>query len=255
MPLVEDWFVDAPWFRVEVALVLLDCWFALTPLVTDWLPSPTCTPGLMFAPAFTAEFAMPTFASTPTFGFTLSDCVPDVGDEVPVPDVEPDVEPDVLPVVLAPDDWFVLVPWFIVDDEPVEVADWFALTPLSTVWLPLPMFTPGLTFAPRFTSVLLTPTFASTPTFGFTLSDEVLPVEDGEDALPLDEVLPLDDDGEDAVPLDDEGEDVLPEMLPELVEPLTPFDWLLVPEVPRRSLPPETAAPPDVVPWVAALVP
>jgi len=238
---VEDWFVDAPWFMVDVALVLLDCWFALTPLVTDWLPSPTCTPGLMLAPAFTAELAMPTLASTPTFGFTLSDWVPEdgVADEL-VPEVLPDVVPDVLPEVLAPLDWLVLVPWFIVDEEPMSVEDWFALTPLSTVWLPLPMFTPGLTFAPRFTSVLLTPTFASTPTFGFTLRDEVLLVDEGEEALPLvdddvlplvdegddvllvdegDEMLPLLDDGDDVLPLE---EDVVPERLPDALREVLP---------------------------------
>jgi len=244
--LVEDWVVDAPWFMFDVALVVVDCWFALTPLVTDWLPLPTCTPGLMFAPAFTSELAMPTFASTPTFGFTLSDCVPvpDVGDE-------DELVPDVVPEVLAPDDWFVLVPWFRVEDEPMSVADWFALTPLFTVWLPLPMLTPGLTLAPRFTSVLLTPTFASTPTFGFTLSDEVLLDDEGDV-----EVL-LDDDGDEVLPLVllEVEPDVLPETLPELVLPVVPFNWLFVPEVPMRSLPPEIEALPDVAPFVAAFVP
>jgi hypothetical protein len=116
------------------------------------------------------------------------------------------------------------VPWFIVDEEPVCVEDWFALTPLSTVWLPLPMFTPGLTFAPRFTSVLLTPTFASTPTFGLTLRDEVLLVDEGDEPLPLvdEDVLPLVDEG-DHVLLVDEGDDALlvdegDEMLPLLDE-------------------------------------
>lgn len=247
MSLVEDCVVDAPWFRFDVAFVELDCWFALTPLVTDWLPLPTCTPGLMLAPAFTAELATPTFASTPTFGFTLSDCVPvpDVGDE---DELVPDVVPEVLPDVLAPDDWFVLVPWFMVEDEPMSVEDWFALTPLSTVWLPLPMLTPGLTLAPRFTSVLLTPTFASTPTFGLTLSEELLLVDEGDDVLPLVAGAEL------LEPLEVEP-DVLPEMLPELVLPAVPFDRLLVPEVPRRSLPPEIDALPGAVPWVVAFVP
>ena len=104
MVLVLDWSVEAPWFIVDVAFVVLVCWFALTPLVTDWLPSPTCTPGLMFAPAFTDEFAMPTFASTPTLGFTFT----------PEPLVEGEVlleEALGLEVLLAEvEDWFVLAP-------------------------------------------------------------------------------------------------------------------------------------------------
>src|SRR5688572_17541380 len=51
----------------------------------------------------------------------------------------------------------------------MSVELWFALTLLDTDWSPLPTFTPGLMFAPAFTSVLLMPTLASTPTFGFTL--------------------------------------------------------------------------------------
>jgi len=204
----EDCVVDAPWFMLDVAFVLLVVWFAETPLVTFWLPLLTCTPGLMFAPAFTDELAMPTFASTPTFGFTL---VPEllVEGEVELPDVLP-VPDVVLPEV---DDWLVLVPWFIVEVEPMSVEDWFALTPLVTDWLPLPMFTPGLTLAPRFTSVLLMPTLASTPTFGFTLSEELLvPVEGVLDVLPL--VLPegveeLDEVEPDDVVPDERDDEVL----------------------------------------------
>ena len=162
-------------------------------------------------------------------------------------------------VVSVVEDWLVDAPWFIVDVALVLLDCWFALTPLVTDWLPWPTCTPGLKFAPAFTSVLLTPTFASTPTFGFTLSDEVLLVEDGEDVLLLldvdgEELLPLVDEGDDAVPLEVEPE-VVPETLPELVLPVAPFDWLLVPDVPMRSLPPEIAALPDVVPWVSAFVP
>ena len=36
------------------------------------LPDPMLTSGLMFAPAFTSVLLMPTFASTPTFGFTFT---------------------------------------------------------------------------------------------------------------------------------------------------------------------------------------
>src|SRR5512138_1264908 len=69
-PVVEDWSVAAPWFIVELAFVLLDDWFAVTPLVTDWSPLPMFTPGLMLAPALTSVLLMPTLASTPTFWFT-----------------------------------------------------------------------------------------------------------------------------------------------------------------------------------------
>jgi hypothetical protein len=170
----------------------------VTSLVTDWLPSPTWTPGLMLAPAFTSELAMPTFASTPTFGFTsvLVLLVLVDGDEADEPEApavsEPD-EPDVperFDDVSDVLDCVVLAPWFIEDVEPMSVEDWFAETLLSTVWLPLPMLTPGLTLAPRFTSVLLTPTFASTPTFGFTLSEDELLVDEGEDVLPVPEAPP-----------------------------------------------------------------
>jgi hypothetical protein len=61
----------------------------------------------------------------------------------------------------------------------VVVALWFAATLLDVFWSPLPMFTPGLMLAPAFTSVLLMPTLASTPTFGLTFTS-VLVEEDGE---------------------------------------------------------------------------
>jgi hypothetical protein len=69
----------------------------------------------------------------------------------------------VLPVC---EDWLDCAPWFMDEVEPTSVEDWFAETLEFVVLLPLPMFTPGLMFAPAFTSVLLMPTFASTPTFG-----------------------------------------------------------------------------------------
>ena len=94
---------------------------------------------------------MPTFASTPTFGFTFT-------------------PPEGAVVLPEPDDWLVCAPWFVVDDGLVVVALWFAETPLETFWSPVPRFTPGLTFAPALTSLLLMPTFASTPTFGFTFT-------------------------------------------------------------------------------------
>jgi len=94
----------------------------------------------------------------------------DVEPEAPVEGCEvlplAEVEPEALP---EPDDWLVCAPWSIVEDGLVVVAFWSAVAPLDELTLPEPMFTSGLTFAPAFTSVLLMPTFASTPTFGFTL--------------------------------------------------------------------------------------
>jgi hypothetical protein len=156
---VEDWFTPDVWLEFDVALLIVLLWLAETPLFTDWLPLPTCTPGLMFAPAFTELLEMFAFASTPTFGFTFRLGL--------VLDVE-ELEVDGLVVLL---DWPTEEPCVLLEVAPVVFADWFALTPLVTDWLPLPIFTPGLMFAPRFTSVLLMFAFASTPTFGFTLSD------------------------------------------------------------------------------------
>ena len=260
----DDWLVDAPWFMFEVAFVLLVVWFADTPLVTSWLPLPTCTPGLTLAPAFTDEFAIPTLASTPTFGLTL--VLELLEGEVELPDaLEGELVDDEVPEPEVPDevDWFVLVPWFIVEVEPTSVEDWLALTPLFTDWLPLPMFTPGLTFAPRLTSVLLIPTFASTPAFGFTLSeevegdvDDVLPLEGEAEELLLDEGEVLLVDGEEAEPDEADPLEVEPLRLPEdVVPPVAPLVRLLVPVVPARSLPPEVAAPLVETPPVAALVP
>jgi hypothetical protein len=103
------------------------------------------------------------------------------GDDAPLL-VDGDVAPllvdgEVLPEVLVlpealpePEDWLVCAPWFMVEDGLVVVALWFADTLLEVFWSPVPMFTPGLMFAPALTSVLLMPTFASTPTFGFTFT-------------------------------------------------------------------------------------
>jgi len=68
------------------------------------------------------------------------------------------------------EDWELLVFCVVLAVEFTSVDVWFADVELLVVLLPLPMFTPGLTFAPTFRSLLLMPTFASTPTFGFTLS-------------------------------------------------------------------------------------
>jgi hypothetical protein len=143
---------------VEDEPMSVEDWFALTPLVTLWSPLPTFTPGLMFAPALMSVLLMPTFASTPTLGFTLT--------ELPLSGLL-EVEP-------VADDWSIEVPWLIVDVEPWSVDDWLADTLLETDWSPepeaVPTLTPGLTFTPAFTSLLAMPTLAPTPTFGFTLT-------------------------------------------------------------------------------------
>src|SRR5687768_6976513 len=108
----------------------------------------------MFADAFTSVLLMPTFASTPTFGFTFT----------PVPELPPAAADSV------EDDWLVEALWSIVEEELMSVELWFALTLLDTDWSPLPTFTPGLMFAPALMSVLLMPTLASTPTLGLALT-------------------------------------------------------------------------------------
>jgi hypothetical protein len=78
----EAWRWSTPWFIVEDELMSVDDWLAVTELDVLWLPEVlpgwvlTLTPGLMFAPAFTSLFAMPTFAPTPTLGLTLTPVPP-----------------------------------------------------------------------------------------------------------------------------------------------------------------------------------
>jgi hypothetical protein len=157
---------------LEDGLVVVALWFADTPLDVFWSPVPMFTPGLMLAPALTSVLLMPTFASTPTLGFTFTPPEGEVLLEPPVADGEDEppaglVLPEVLP---EPDDWLVCALWSMVDDGLVVVALWFADTLLEVFWFPVPRFTPGLTFAPALTSLLPIPTFASTPTFGFTFT-------------------------------------------------------------------------------------
>jgi hypothetical protein len=161
-PVVEDWSVEALCEAVDDELMSVELWFALTLLDTDWSPPcplrSTLIPGLTFAPRFTSLLPRFTFASTPTFGlaFTLVPALPPVAAGSVAGDVALDCVLDAL--------------WSIVEEELMSVELWFAVTPLETLWSPLPTFTPGLIFAPAFTSVLLIPTLASTPTFGFTLT-------------------------------------------------------------------------------------
>lgn len=92
---------------------------------------------------------------------------------------------------LEVDDWSVVALCVVVELGLVMVDCWLALAPLVTVWSPLPTFTPGLMFAPAFTDELLTPTLASTPTFGFTLSVLLLDEEGDVVLLKLDGVVVL----------------------------------------------------------------
>jgi hypothetical protein len=116
------------------------------------LPDPTFTPGLTFAAALTELLAMSTLAPTSTFGSTLRfrarpDGVDDEGEELPVEGeaLDGDVEVEGVEGEVAPDG--------LVAPDDVGV---FTITP-------------GLMLAPAFTSLLAMPTFAFTPTFGFTL--------------------------------------------------------------------------------------
>jgi hypothetical protein len=110
--------------------------------------------------------------------------------DVPEVDWSEDEPVSALVVPLEPDDWLVLEPWDIDEDEFTSVDCWLALVgPLVTLCEPVPTFTPGLMFAPALTSALLTPTFASTPTFGLTLS--VFPALPDEVELLGDELEPL----------------------------------------------------------------
>ena len=112
----------------------VDDWLALVELFTVWLPLEfTWTPGLMLAEALRSVLLMPTFASTPTFGFTLRVGARDVPEDVPldVPLVAPLADGDML--ALADD----CVPADCEVDaaEPVSVE--LAETPLFIAWPPL----------------------------------------------------------------------------------------------------------------------
>jgi hypothetical protein len=170
VPVVEDWLLVTPWFIVDELFTSVDVWLALVELFTLRSPVPVLTPGLMFAAALMSVLLMPTFASTPMLGFTLSvgftlDRLPDVVFDVFGEDEPCGIVDEVCPLV---------TPWFIVEVAPVLLEAWLAFTLLVVELLPVveplvPTLTPGLTFTPAFTSEFATPTFAFTPTFGFTL--------------------------------------------------------------------------------------
>jgi hypothetical protein len=127
----------------------------------------------------------------------------------------------------------------------VELEDWLAVTPLPTLWLPLPTFTPGLTLAPALRLLLLTSTLALRSTFGLALIELPDVPREGELAVPLVDEVPLADEALGAALLVDEDEalgvtfvveedDALGAML---VAELALAPPLTVPAVP--ALPPE----------------
>ena len=145
----------------------------LTEPLTDVSPTLPCTlvcSGQEHDAEGNDEDAVPPADALPVL-LESDDMLPDTeGDELLLLEDEPDeiVPPAAELEVLGEDDWLVCAPWFIDEDEFTSVEVWFADTPEFVVLLPLPMFTPGLMFAPALMSVLLMPTFASTPTFGLT---------------------------------------------------------------------------------------
>ena len=147
--------------------------------------------------------------------------------------------------MLVDDFCVLLVPWFIVEDEFTSVDVWLALVELFVVFEPLPTFTPGLMLALALRSVFDTPTFAFTPTFGLTFSEELelegLVLDDVPDVLPdVPEVLPDVPDVPDVRP-------EVPEVLDGLVlEDVLPEDDGLVDDVPLDDVPLDEAPRDDV---------
>jgi hypothetical protein len=118
----EDWFCVTPWFIVEDELTSVEDWLAVTALLVVWLPDvlPGCvftlTPGLMFAPALTSLFAIPTLAPTPTLGLTF----------VEVPPL--DAESDEGACAMVVEDCVVDAPCDMFEVEPISVELWLADT-------------------------------------------------------------------------------------------------------------------------------
>jgi hypothetical protein len=133
----------------------------------------------------------------------------------------------------------------------LSVEAWFAFTPLVTVWLPLPTFTPGLMFAPALIELLLMFAFASTPTFGFTLSVglKLRPVCAVPDCVMLPDCCVVDDESEPLAELDEgDGDVVVPLLLPLLSDAEPEIDVELLCDV--AALPPKLLEPVVVVPIV-----
>lgn len=113
-------------------MVLDDCWSAVAPLVTLCEPLPMLTPGLTSAPMLALEFATPTLAFTPTFGFTLSEREVSVlfVDSLFVVSLALPLMLLLLSVALGLDD---ADPLRLEDEELEGFADWLALALRSVV--------------------------------------------------------------------------------------------------------------------------
>ena len=155
-----------PCFAVPLLLLLLVCAYAGTSAPTTATAS--------------ARLMKVAFMSSPPGGYwvVVEDgflvsvlCV--LSAEVPVLPVPCwlDEGPVALLVPLVPvvDCWPLEAPWSILAVEFTSVDVWFAEVELEVLLVPLPMFTPGLTFTPALMSEFWTPTLASTPTFGLML--------------------------------------------------------------------------------------
>ncbi len=121
------------------ASVVLDCGFALAPLVTVCEPLPTFTPGLTSVPRFTELLFTPTLASTPTFGFTESELLEVWSVELGVEEVELLLEDGLLLVLpeIAPepllDDAVLPEAETSADRSELELVDDGALVVVSSV--------------------------------------------------------------------------------------------------------------------------
>ena len=89
------------------------------------------------------------------------------------------------------DDWLVDALWSLVDEDAISVELWLALTPLDTDCSPVEFtLAPGLTLAPRFTSLFAMLAFAPTPTLGLTfVSMPALPPAAAESAAVVEDWL------------------------------------------------------------------
>jgi hypothetical protein len=134
----------------------------------------------------------------------------------------------------------------------MSVELWFAVTPLAVVFEPLePTLTPGETLAPTLRSLLVTFTFASTPTFGLTFVEPpteplVAPVEPLVPPMLEPEVEPV------VVPVLDPLVEPVEEPIVEPVEFVVEFAEPLVEPVAEPLM--EPVAEPLVEPMVDPLV-
>jgi hypothetical protein len=138
--LLVDALEEAPWLAVELGFTLVDCWFALVELFTDWLPLPTLTPGLTLALALRSLLLTFALALMSTFGFTSIDRL-----EVPLVPALPEAFPD-----CVEPDWTLLLapPFRLAEPVPPEV-------PLALLELPVAPLTEFEPLAAPFTPMLV----------------------------------------------------------------------------------------------------